>query len=149
MRRAILGAICFTLGAISLLSAQTTGLRPDQFVALPWTWSGIQSFGEVIGGTSIQSGTSYTLAATDCGTTINFTSGSAITVTTLNSLPIGCGIAILQAGAGQITVANGASATMNSAHSYTKTFGQWAIIGLYVDTNSGSAAHFVLTGDGA
>lgn len=113
------------------------------------TWSGTQTFGTTVSTVTSQSGTSYTLAATDCGTTIAFTSGSSITVTTLNSLAIGCYINILQAGAGQITIANGASATLNSAHSYTKTFGQWAMIGLMVDTNAGSAAHFVLFGDGA
>src|ERR1051326_1937628 len=60
------------------------------------TFSGAQTFGEVIGTVSTQSGTSYTLAATDCGTTVLFTSNSAITLTTLNSLPVGCAIAIEQ-----------------------------------------------------
>lgn len=97
-----------------------------------------------------QSGTTYTLAATDCGTTIRFTNGSAITLTTLNSLSVGCTIAILQAGAGQITLANGSGATSHSAHSYTKTFAQYSVLGLYVDTNSGgTAADFIITGDGA
>jgi len=52
---------------------------------------------------------------------------------------------------GTITpAANGSGATKDSAHSFTKTFGQWAIIGLFVDTNSGgSSAHIVITGDGA
>lgn len=114
------------------------------------TWSGAQTFGEVIGTVSTQSGTTYTLAATDCGTTVLFTNGSAITVTTLNSLPVGCSIAIEQGGAGQITIANGSGATSHSAHSYTKTFGQYAILGLFVDTNSGgSAADIIITGDGA
>lgn len=115
------------------------------------TWSGTQTFGTVVGTINTQSGTTYTLAATDCGKTILFTSASAITLTTLNSLSAGCAIAVEQGAAGQITVANGASATLTSAHSYTKTFNAaGAIIGLFVDTNAGgSAAHFVLTGDGA
>jgi hypothetical protein len=96
------------------------------------------------------SGTTYTLAATDCGKTVVITNASAITLTTLNSIPAGCAIAVEQGGAGQITVANGSGATLTSAHSYTKTFNAaGAIIGLFVDTNSGTNAHYVLTGDGA
>jgi hypothetical protein len=113
------------------------------------TWTGPQSFGEVIGTVSTQTGTTYTLSASDCGTTIRFTNASAITVTTLNSLPVGCAIAIEQAGAAQVTIAAGAGATQHSAHGYSKTFGQYAILGLFVDTNSGgSAADIIITGDG-
>jgi hypothetical protein len=113
------------------------------------TWTGPQSFGEVIGTVSTQTGASYTLAASDCGTTIRFTSASAITVTTLNSLPVGCAIAIAQAGAAQVSIAAGTGATQHSAHGYSKTFGQYAILGLFVDTNSGgSAANIIVTGDG-
>lgn len=114
------------------------------------TWSGTQTFGPVIGAVSTQSGTSYTLAASDCGTTILFTNASAVTVTTLNSLPVGCAIAIEQAGTGQATIAAGTGTTQHSAHSYTKTYGQYAILGLFVDTNAGgSAADIIITGDGA
>lgn len=114
------------------------------------TWSGTQTFGTTVGTINTQSGTTYTLAATDCGKTILFTSGSAITLTTLNSLFAGCAIAVEQGGAGQITLANGSGATSHSAHSYTKTFAQYSIIGLFVDTNAGgTAADFIITGDGA
>jgi hypothetical protein len=106
----------------------------------PNTWTGPQSFGEVIGTVSTQTGTSYTLAASDCGTTIRFTNAAAITVTTLNSLPVACAIAIEQAGAAQVTIAAGTGATQHSAHGYSKTFGQYAILGLFVDTNSGGSA---------
>jgi hypothetical protein len=114
------------------------------------TWSGTQTFGPVVGAVSTQSGTTYTLAATDCGTTIVFTNAAAVTVTTLNSLPAGCAVAIEQGGAGQVTVAAGSGATQHSAHSFTKTYGQYAILGLFVDINAGgSAADFIITGDGA
>ncbi len=43
-RAALVGSACFMLGAIALAFAQSTGLRPDQFIALPWTWTGIQSY---------------------------------------------------------------------------------------------------------
>lgn len=113
---------------------------------------GLVASGTIQGLTVIttQSGTTYTLAATDCGTLIRFSSGSAITLTTLNSLPVGCSVAIEQAGAAQITLANGSGATSHSAHSYTKTFGQYAILGLTVDTNAGgTAANIIISGDGA
>lgn len=113
-------------------------------------WSGTQTFGPVIGLVSTQSGTSYTLASTDCGTTILFTNGSSVSVTTLNSLPVGCAIAIEQGGGGQVTITAGSGATQHSAHGYTKTYGQYAILGLFVDMNAGgSTADIIITGDGA
>lgn len=116
----------------------------------PNSWTGAQTFGPVIGGTNSQSGTTYTLAATDCGKTLIFTNSSAVTLTTLNSLVVGCSIAVEQKGTGQVTIANGSGATSGSSHSFTKTYGQKAIIGLFVDENSGgSAANFNITGDGA
>lgn len=114
------------------------------------TWSGTQTFGPVIGAVSTQNGASYTLTPTDCGTTILFTNSSSINLTTLNSLPAGCSIAIEQAGGGQVTITAGTGATQHSAHGYTKTYGQYAILGLFVDTNAGgAAADFIITGDGA
>lgn len=123
--------------------------------ALPYldgsnTWSGTQTFNSVVGTVTTQAGTSYTLASTDCGTTILFTNNLPITLTTLNGLPAGCAIAIEQTGNGQITVAAGSGTTQHSAHGYTKTYGLYAILGLFVDTNvSGTAADFIVTGDGA
>jgi hypothetical protein len=113
-------------------------------------WSGTQTFGSVLGTVSTQSGATYTLAAGDCGTTILFTASSAVTVTTTSSLPKGCSIAIEQGGGGQIAIAAGTGATQHSAHGFTKTFGQYAILGVFVDTNAGgSAADVIITGDGA
>jgi len=118
---------------------------------LNYVWTGSHTFGTVLGTINPQAGTSYTLAATDCGETVRFTNGAAITLTLLNTIGAGCAIAVEQAAAGQITVvAGGAGATLVSAHSFTKTFGQWSIIGLFVDGNAGgTAANYVLTGDGA
>lgn len=117
------------------------------------TWSGVQTFGEVLGTVTSQSGTTYTLANADCGTEVTFTNASAVTVTIPATLPVGCNIAILQTTAsGQVTVTGTAvsAATLHSAHSYTKTFGQWAIIGINIEANAGgSSAVAILTGDGA
>lgn len=114
------------------------------------TWSGAQTFGETLGTVSAQSGTTYTFAATDCGTTVHFTSASAVTATLPNSLPVGCNIAEVQDGAGQVTNSPASGATLHSAHSYTKTYGQYAGVGLHVGQNSGgSSAVYYLFGDGA
>lgn len=112
------------------------------------TFSGTQTFGSVFGTVSTQSGTTYTLAASDCGTEIAFTNAAAVTVTIPAALTTGCNISILQTtAAGQVTVTGTAvaAATLHSAHSYTKTFGQWAVIGINIYT-TGVA---ILTGDGA
>jgi hypothetical protein len=49
LRKVLVGAICFLVGAASLVFAQSTGLRPDQFVALPWVWSAVQQFTKAAG----------------------------------------------------------------------------------------------------
>ena len=114
-----------------------------------YTWTGTHTFGTVVGAVNTQTGTTYTLAASDCGKTIRATNVSAVTITTLNSLPVGCSIAVLQTGTGQVTITSGSGATLVSRNAYTKTSGQWALIGLFVESNAGgSAAQYVLTGDG-
>lgn len=145
-----------------LLTSGGGGSNPESWTAtgtsghtLPFldgsnSWSGTQVFGPVVGAVSTQTGTSYTLAPTDCGTTIIFTNSSPITLTTLNSLPPGCSIAVEQAGNGQVTIAPGSGTTQHSSHNYTKTYGLYAILGLFIDTNAGgSAADVIVTGDGA
>lgn len=152
-----------TVGSPSnLLTSGGGGTNPETWTSVGTTghvlpfldgsnsWSGTQTFGPVVGAVSTQSGTTYTLAPTDCGTTIIFTNAAAITATTLNSLPPGCAIAIEQAGTGQVTIADGSGATHHSSHNFTKTYSQYAILGLFVDTNSGgTAADYIITGDGA
>ena len=96
-----------------------------------------------------QAGTTYTLVASDSGSTIRFTNGSAITVTLPNSLPAGFNVWILQEGAGQVTFTAAGGATLLNRQSYTKTGGQYAMISLIVKDNAGSAANFVLAGDTA
>lgn len=125
-------------------------LDSGQGVTLQDGGSNTVTFGTVLTSINTQSGTTYTLAASDCGKTILFTNAAAVTVTTLNSIGAGCYINIEQGGAGQVTIAAGSGATQHSAHSYTKTSAQYALIGLFVDTNAGgSAADFIIYGDGA
>lgn len=112
------------------------------------TWSGTQTFGTTVGTVTSQSGTTYTFASTDCGTTVRFTNAAAVTATIPQGLPVGCSFAVEQTtSAGQVSV-NGSAvtpATLHSAHSYTKTFGQWAIIGVFIESTNVA----IVTGDGA
>lgn len=135
----------------SLTVSPTTGAVDAEInVAHGNVWSATQTFAGVLGTVTTQSGTTYTLAASDCGTTIRFTNSSPITLTVPDDLVTGCSVAVLQVDAGQVTVSASGGATVVSRQNFTKTSGQWAMIGLTVDSNSGgSAAHYVLTGDGA
>ena len=107
------------------------------------------------GSSDVQSGTTYTLVATDCGKTVLFTSNSAITVTIPASIvPASgttCVVAILQGGTSKVAVNGSAvsAATLISAHSYTGTSGtQGAVIDLTLTTVS-AATNAYLTGDGS
>lgn len=115
-------------------------------------WTGEQTFGGVLGTVTTQNGTTYTFARADCGTEVDFTNAGAVTATIPQTLPLGCNIAVLQAGASKVSV-NGSAVTPATLHSrpgYTGTAGQWAIIGINIEANSGgSAAVAILTGDGS
>ena len=91
-----------------------------------------------------QTGTSYTLQASDLGKIVKLTNGSAITVTLPNNLGIGFTCTVIQYGAGQITFST-SSSTLYNRQSYTKTAGQYAVVSLI----SCVADVFVLAGDTA
>jgi hypothetical protein len=116
------------------------------------TWTAAQTFAEVLSTVSTQSGTTYTLANSDCGTEIAFSSSSAVTVTIPATLPVGCNVSMVQTGTAKVSV-NGSAvtpATLHSAHSYTGTFAQWSVIGINIESNvGGSSAIAVLIGDGS
>ena len=97
-----------------------------------------------------QTGTTYTLQASDSGKIVECTNGAAITLTLPNSLPVGFCCTVAQGGAGAVTFSAASGATLRNRQSQTKTAGQWAGATLYVRTNSGgSAAEYVLNGDTA
>jgi len=143
------GIGCISNGAT--LDCLGFGVQPNQaFTNAAQTWTGVQTWGESLIAPNIQSGTTYTLQASDCGGTIISNNASAVTITTLATLPVGCAIVVEQKGAGQVTIFPGSGATETSASSYTKTRTQYAVIGLFVDANvGGSAANFNISGDGA
>lgn len=67
-----------------------------------------------------------TLADTDNNTVVRCTSASAATVTVPSTLAAGFSCMIIQAGVGQITIAAGSGATLNSFGNLLKTAGQHA-----------------------
>lgn len=96
-----------------------------------------------------QTGTTYTLQASDTGKIVTLNNASAITLTLPNSLDNFC-CRIVQKGAGQVTLSPAGGATLNNRYGFTKTSGQWAEVDLYVDSNSGgTSAVYVMGGDAA
>lgn len=76
-----------------------------------------------------ESGTTRTLAADDNGKVIYCTSGSAVTINCAAGLGAGFSCAIVQAGAGKVTVAANGQ-TLNSYAGLFATMGQYAVISL-------------------
>jgi hypothetical protein len=94
-----------------------------------------------------QTGTTYTLAASDAGDLVTLTNAAAIalTVPTNASVPfaIGTQITITQSGAGTVTVAGAVGVTVNSADGDLKLRTQWSAATL-IKTNTNS---WILIGD--
>ena len=89
-----------------------------------------------------QSGTSYTLTASDNGKVITLSNGSAVTVTVPSGLGAGFSCVLIQQGAGQVTVTAGGGVTLESYQSQTKIAGQFAGVSLFAH----AANTFNLTG---
>jgi hypothetical protein len=88
-----------------------------------------------------QSGTTYTLTASDNGKIISCTSNSAVTIT-VPALTSGFNCLIVQRGTGQITLSASGS-TINNRYNFNKTAGQHAIMSLV----SVAAGVFISSGD--
>jgi hypothetical protein len=133
-------------GALANATAGTDYVAPGTATVFTAT----QTFAEVLGTVTAQSGTTYTFAATDCGTEVTFSNAGTVTATIPQTLPTGCNISVLQLGAGKVNV-NGSAvtpATLHSAHSFTGTAAQYAIIGINIEA-AGTPAIAILTGDGS
>ena len=102
------------------------------------TTSTLTNFGAEV---NTQSGTTYTLTATDNGKIISCTSNSAVTIT-VPALTSGFNCLIVQRGTGQITLSTSGS-TINNRYNFNKTAGQHAIMSLV----SVAAGVFVSSGD--
>lgn len=144
-----------TTSTIGGLSAWVLGSGSAQFPACVnfqsdgtnYNIIGPGAFGPLIGVVTTQSSTTYTFANTDCGTEVTFSSNSAVTATIPATLPTGCNIVVAQLGTAKVSV-NGSAVTpaaLHSAHSYTGTSAQYAVIGINIEV-AGTA---LLTGDGS
>lgn len=102
------------------------------------TTSTLTNFGAEV---NTQSGTSYTLTASDNGKIITFTSSSAVTVT-VPVLSVGFNCMIVQRGTGQVSLLASGS-TINNRYNFNKTAGQHTIMSL-VSVASGI---FISSGD--
>lgn len=91
--------------------------------------------------------TSYTVAATDNGLVLQFTAGTAVTVTVPNSLAADFNCLATQMGAGQVTFTAGSGATQHQRSGLSKTAGQYAIVTILGTGNAGSAFVYTLSGD--
>ena len=72
-----------------------------------------------------QTGTTYTVAASDNGKVVVLNNASAITVDIDTGLPAGFNCSFVQKGAGQVTFAG--TATVNNRQSHTKINGQYGV----------------------
>jgi hypothetical protein len=97
-----------------------------------------------------QTGTTYTFVAADNGKAVTLTNAAAITATLPNNLAKGWNVIVYQGGAGQITFAPAAGATLRNRQNQTKTGGQYAMASLMCVSNvGGTSAVFALGGDTA
>lgn len=95
-----------------------------------------------------QTGTTYTLAASDTGKTVTCDNASAITVTLPNNLAVGFICEVIQLGTGQVSFSAASGATINNRSSQTKIAGRYGATRLVVRSNSGgTAAVYNLAGD--
>jgi hypothetical protein len=91
-----------------------------------------------------QTGTAYTLLASDNGKVVVLNNGSAVTVTVPSGLGAGFNCSFVQKGAGQVTF-SASSTTINNRQSHTKINAQYGVASLLAY----AADTFVLAGDTA
>ena len=78
--------------------------------------------------TTTQTGTTYTLALTDVGRYVTLSNAASITLTVpANIFSAGDTVNVVQLGAGQVTIAAGASMTVNAESSKLKLRAQYAV----------------------
>lgn len=106
--------IAYTLGNVSTTGTLTGGSSNT---------SSISGFGANI---NSQSGTTYTILATDNGKVIQSTGASAMTITIPTGLPTGFNCTVVQMGAGQITF----SGTFVNRTGFTKTASQYSVVSI-------------------
>lgn len=92
---------------------------------------------------------SYTLLAADSGMILELSDGTGVALDLPNDLPKGWNATVVQWGAGAVTFDPEAGGTLVNRQSHTESAGQGAFCSIYVSSNSGTDAAWVLGGDTA
>jgi hypothetical protein len=136
----------FSSGAPTV-SAPLGSLNLDRTGA-PWFnnngSTGWSQLGVTPGVTNAQTGTAYTLVASDNGGVVTMNNASANVVTAPTGLPANFSVAIVQIGAGQTSVAAGSGATVHASVGL-KCRAQWSPISVVTYATSS----FIVSGDTA
>ncbi len=119
--------IAYTAGNVSTTGALTGGN------------SSTSSISGFVANINTQSGTTYSIDATDNGKVIQTTGASAITISIPTGLPTGFNCTVVQMGAGQITF----SGTFLNRTGFTKSASQYSVISIL---NLGSN-NYLVTGE--
>lgn len=117
----------------------------DSTVYFDSTFGGDGSSGDPIkqiASYNVQTGSSYSLQASDNGRVVTINNGSDVTLTVPTGLPVGFNCKIVQLGAGK-AVFTPSSTTINNRQSFTKTAGQYG----YADIIQYSTDVFLTFGD--
>lgn len=89
----------------------------------------------------------YTFANSDSGKIFEFSNTSATTVTLPNTAPQGFNVMAVQVGTGNVSFSNAAGTTLVKRTTGANTGGQYAMATLYVRSNAGANAAWILGGD--
>ena len=129
-----------SIGGLLIDSATFTFTVGTGLLAVPGVSAA--SFQTTSSAFNAQTGTTYTLQASDNGKLVTLSNAAAITLTVPASLGAGFSCTIIQIGAGQVTV-TASSTTIRNVYSNTKLVGQWAQATLtaYIADN------FIFSGD--
>lgn len=101
-----------------------TASRGDHAHPLPTNYNA-QAVSNVSVALNNQTGTTYTLQASDNGKVVTLSNAAAITLTVPSGLPVGYNVMLVQLGIGQVTVA-GSGVTVRHRQSHNKLAGQYA-----------------------
>lgn len=124
------------IGPTALVGTSSEAMRADAVIQFP------------LANTNLQTGTTYTIQASDHGKVVEFNNASAITVTLPNNMVVGFNCQIRQVGGGRVTLVAASGAVIRSSSVAVKTRVQWSEASLAVRTNTGgTAAEYVVSGD--
>lgn len=99
---------------------------------------------------NVQTGTTYTIQATDNNKLLRFANTGTITVTLPATLPAGFACGLIQWGSGQIKLVGAPGAELRNADGHNGSRALYSQIGVSVaDNTAGNAANWALAGDTA